>query len=315
MSQKPYHSPKLDEIRQKIDALDTRIHDTLVERAELVLKIGEEKRKNNIEVVQPAREARMIRRLLTKHKGALPEMAVVRIWRELVGAVSLLQTGLKVVVADVEDRPEYWDLAKDYFGSCLPMSRSVSPLSAINAVRDGRATFAVVPYPHDGPDNEEETPWWECLDVGTESAMSISVRLPHGDDPQNKNPDYRALVVSKTGFDSSDEDHSFIYIECDPSFSRGKVVSLAEEAGLKPVSLSSKRVTNDCDIRKHLLEVEGYWQDKSPDIKKFVQLFDENSIITCVGGYPVPPIYSKTILPQADSLPSAPESTLKEKAS
>ena len=50
MSQKPYHSQTLDDIRQKIDALDTRIHDTLVERAELVLKIGEEKRKNNIDV-------------------------------------------------------------------------------------------------------------------------------------------------------------------------------------------------------------------------------------------------------------------------
>lgn len=311
MSQKPYHSEKLDEIRQKIDQLDTRIHDTLVERAELVLKIGEEKRKNNIEVVQPAREARMIRRLLSKHKGALPEMAVVRIWRELVGAVSLLQTGLKVTVAGSEECPEYWDLAKDYFGSCLPMSRSASTLSAINAVRDGRATFAVVPYPHDGPDNEEDKPWWECLDVGMPSAMNISIRLPHGDDPQtinkHENPSYRALVIAKTGFDLSDDDNSFIYIECDPSLSRGKLVSMVEENGFKAISLSSKRVTNDCERRKHLLEVEGYWQDKMPEMKKLAEKFDDKTIIACVGGYPVPPIYSKTILPKSVSLPSAPQ--------
>lgn len=306
MSQKPYHSEKLDEIRQKIDALDTRIHDTLVERAELVLQIGEEKRKNNIEVVQPAREARMIRRLLGRHKGALPEMAVVRIWRELVGAVSLLQTGLSVVVAGDENHPEYWDLAKDYFGSCLPMKRAASPLSAINAVREGRATFAVVPYPHDGPDNEEETPWWECLDVGTEGSLSVSVRLPHGDDPNNKNPDYRALVVAKMDFDSSDDDHSFIYIECDPSISRGKLVSIAEGEGFEPVSLSSKRVTYDCERRKHLLEVKKFWQDSSPEIKKLVKQFDEQTIISCVGGYPVPSIYSKTIVPQSIGIPKAP---------
>lgn len=307
MTQKPYHSAELDTIRQKIDQLDTRIHDTLVERAALVLKIGEEKRKNNIEVVQPAREARMIRRLLSKHKGALPEMAVVRIWRELVGAVSLLQTGLKVIVADDPDHPEYWDLAKDYFGSCLPMTRAVSPLSALNAVRDGRATFAVVPYPHDGPDDEEEKPWWAGLDIGAETQMSISVRLPHGDDPHNKNPNYRALVVAKTGFDSSDEDHSFIYIECDPSFSRGKIASIAEEAGFKPVSLSSKRITNDCPARQHLLEIEGYWQDSAAEIKDFAAIFDETAVIACVGGYPVPPIYSKTILPQAKVIPAAPK--------
>ncbi len=102
MSEKPYNSPQLDKIRCQIDALDERIHDALMERAELVLKVGEEKRKNNIQIVQPAREARMIRRLLGRHHGALPEMAVVRIWRELVGAVSLLQTGLKVAVVAPE---------------------------------------------------------------------------------------------------------------------------------------------------------------------------------------------------------------------
>ena len=34
MAHKPYKSKELDAIRQKIDELDTRIHDTLKERAE-----------------------------------------------------------------------------------------------------------------------------------------------------------------------------------------------------------------------------------------------------------------------------------------
>lgn len=307
MAQKPYSSEALDEIRQKIDALDTRIHETLMERAELVLNIGEEKRKNNIEIVQPAREARMIRRLLERHKGALPEMAVVRIWRELVGAVSLLQTGLKVVVADSEEHPDYWDQAKDYFGSCLPMSRIFSPLAAIKAVREGQATFAVVPYPHDGPDNEDENPWWECLEPDTESALNIIVRLPHGDDPNNKNPEGRVVVVAKMGFDGSDEDHSFIFIECDPSLSRGKIASTAQDCGLTPVSLSSKRIENECPSRRHLLEVEGYWQDSSADIKSFKQALGDDSIVHCVGGYPVPPVYAKTVQPQGEIIPPAPK--------
>jgi chorismate mutase len=307
MTQKPYHSQNLDAIRQKIDALDTRIHDTLVERAELVLQIGEEKRKNNIEVVQPAREARMIRRLLSKENGVLPEMAVVRIWRELVGAVSLLQTGLKVTVADDDKCPEYWDLAKDYFGSCLPMGRSVSAISAINAVREGRATFAVVPYPNEGAEEPTETLWWEKLNNShEETPLSIIVRLPHGDDPKNKNPDYRALVVAKSGFDDSDEDHSFVFIESDPEISRGKIVELAEKSGLKPVGLSSKSLSEGCLTRNHLLEVEGYHTNQCEHYKAFVSEFDESAQITCVGGYPVPPIYSKTILPKSEEMPTAP---------
>lgn len=307
MSQKPYHSANLDAIREKIDALDTRIHETLVERAQLVLQIGEEKRKNNIEVVQPAREARMIRRLLAKENGVLPEMAVVRIWRELVGAVSLLQTGLKVIVAEDDDCPEYWDLAKDYFGSCLPMSRAASPISAINAVRDGRVTFAVVPYPSEAVEENTETLWWENLGAGTDMPLSIIVRLPHGDDPNNKNPDYRALVVAKSGFDESDDDHSFIFIQSDPTISRGKIAEMAQEAGLKPVGLSSKPLTEGCIDRNHLLEVEGHHTNKCEHIQKFISLFEGENLISCVGGYPVPPVYSKTILPQSESIPKAPK--------
>ena len=308
MPQKPYHSKNLDDIRQKIDALDTRIHDTLVERAELVLKIGEEKRKNNIEVVQPAREARMIRRLLSKENGVLPEMAVVRIWRELVGAVSLLQTGLKVTVAEEKDCPEYWDLAKDYFGSCLPMSRASSSLSAINAVREGRTTFAVVPYPLEGGDDQPETLWWENLDVESDTPLSIIVRLPHGDDPNNKNPDYRALVVAKSGFDDSDEDHSFIFIQADPEISRAKVVELAEKAGLKPVGLTSKPLSDICVTRNHLLEVEGFHDKNCSHVTAMQEACGHTAKIYCVGGYPVPPVYSKTIQPQGDDMPTAPSS-------
>ena len=280
------------------------------ERAELVLKIGEEKRKNDIEIVQPAREARMIRRLLKRHSGVLPEMAVVRIWRELVGAVSLLQTGLKVATIYDPERPEYWDLAKDYFGSCLPMIRSKTPLSAISALREERVTFAVVPYPHHGPDDEEEKPWWEFLDLESSEPIQIIVRLPHGDDPKKANPDERALVLAKTGFDASDEDNSFIYIECDPHMSRGKIVDLAEKAGFKPLGLSSKKLINvdQTEPRKHLLEVEGYWRDDKKEIAAFLELLGEDeSMLRCVGGYPVPALYSKTILPQTTSYPNAPE--------
>lgn len=306
MKQKPYHSETLDTIRQKIDELDTRIHDTLVERAELVLQIGEEKRKNNIEIVQPAREARMIRRLLSKHKGALPEMAVVRIWRELVGAVSMLQTGLSVTVAHSDSCPEYWDLAKDYFGSCLPMSRSATALAAIAAVRDGRSTFAVLPYPSGTVESEEEKLWWEMLEPESDNALSIIVRLPHGDDPEHQNPDYRAVIVGKTGFDTSDNDNSFLYIECDTSVSRDRITSCAKQAGLEPISLSSKNVTGDDTVRRHLLEVHGYQERGSGKLEGLRNDLGENTIVIAVGGYPVPCAYSKTIVAKSDSIPTAP---------
>jgi chorismate mutase / prephenate dehydratase len=136
----------LTEIRKKIDSLDDQIHDLLMERADLIVGVTEEKKKNNIPVVQPAREAQMIRRLLARHRGPLPEATIIGIWRELVGAVSLLQTGLKVSVS-----PENfcWDQAKNYFGTVLPMVRATNTMMAIAALRENDSNFAVLPWPQD----------------------------------------------------------------------------------------------------------------------------------------------------------------------
>jgi chorismate mutase-like protein len=303
MSEKPYNSQELDDIRKKIDALDDRIHDTLMERAELVLKIGEEKRKKNIQVVQPAREARMIRRLLTRHKGVLPQMAVVRIWRELVGAVSLLQTGLKVAVSAPEAKADYWDLARDYFGSCLPMQKFGSPLSAISAVREGKSTFAVVPW----PENEETQPWWVYLGDNAQETLNIIIRLPHGDDPASQHPDERALVVSKAGFDDSGDDRSFLLIQCNQKVSRGRIVDVAKKLGMEALSLASSRTTMVEQPCFHLVEVNTYLNNADPRVAKFADtLEDDYARVTAVGGYPVPPIYSRNIEPNKSS-----DSTLK----
>jgi len=291
--QKPYNSPELDAIRQKIDELDNRIHDTLMERAELVLKVGEEKKKNNIQIVQPAREARMIRRLLGRHKGALPEMAVVRIWRELVGAVSLLQTGLKVTVVQADAQgTEHWDLARDYFGSCLPMTKSASAVSAISTLKEGKTTFAVVPR----PDIEEEQPWWTFLDPNAAEPMNIIISLPHGSDPENKNTEARALVVSKSGFDDSGDDNSFLLIQCGADVSRGKLVDLAKKANITALHLSSKRNASPHMPALHLMEVKDYIGKNDKRLKDFIAAFeDPGANVICVGGYPVPPVYARSV--------------------
>lgn len=301
MADNPYQSPRLEEIRQRIDRLDGTIHDALMERAQLVLDIGEEKRKNNIQVVQPAREARMIRRLLGRHKGVLPPMAVVRIWRELVGAVSLLQTGLKVAVFVPEGRYDLWDMARDYFGSCLPMQKLPGAIPAISAVRDGKATFAVVPW----PESEEDQPWWSCLRQGMSDDMNIIIRLPHGEDPEDSNPDRRALVVSRAGFDDSGDDHSFLLIDCGVGVSRARMVDVAKKIGFNPLFISSTRPVK-AGHYQHLMEVDGYVGAGDTRLAMFAAgLDDEHAKVTSVGGYPVPVKYAKTVKTQVPDIKAA----------
>jgi chorismate mutase len=282
---------KLDEVRRKIDTLDDRIHDLLMERARLIVEVSEEKRKNKLQIIQPAREALMIRRLLGRHEGKLPKAAIVRIWRELVGAVSLLQTGLKVAVSVPEGKPHFWDMAKDYFGSVLPMQRVSHDLSAVAMVREGDANFAVIPWPRDG----EENPWWVYLMSEDQDRMRIVVRLPYGD-VREEPPDTEnmALIVAKISFDSTGEDRSFLAIEIEQSVSRARIVDMAKEAGLEPLSMYSRKGPAQNELTAHLLEVEGHIQDGDKRIKELgKKLRDHKTRIVCVGGYPKPPAYEK----------------------
>lgn len=299
MSQ-PSKEMSLEEIRREIDSLDHQVHDLLMKRAELIVKVIEAKRKNKMHTVQPEREAMMIRRLLGRHTGVLPREAVARIWRELVGAVSLVQTNLKaaVTVPDNSRGLLYWDMAKDYFSSVLPMQKSESALGALATVREGDVTFAVVPW----PENEEEKPWWSFLMAETdENPMRIMARLPFGD--RNKNsatPDHQALVVGKVKFESSGDDRSFLALDLDHSISRTRIVERSTELGLTPRSLYSMRAKDNGNTL-HLLEVDGYVAQNDPKLALLLEKLEYvQGRCLCLGGYPTPPVYDDKVGKNAD---------------
>lgn len=282
----------LEEIRKKIDSLDDRIHDLLMERADLIVDVSECKKKNNIPVVQPAREAVMIRRLLARHRGPLPEAAIVGIWRELVGAVSLLQTGLKVTVSQGEGHGFCWDMAKNYFGSILPMTRALSPVLAISGLRDNSSSFAVLPWPVDG----EAAPWWPFLLSEDVEKMRVVCALPYGTDtPLSSTMLSRALVVAKTDYAASGEDVTFVIVQIDGSVSRGRVFDSFKDAGFEPLSLISRLVNAAGASNLHLLEIAGYVLEEDARLEALKTKFSQQNIkIFFVGGYPVPPIFKSS---------------------
>ncbi len=289
---KAYKSEAVDQVRQHIDKLDDKMHDLLMERAELVRKIGEEKKKNNVEIVQPAREARMLRRLMARHKGPLPQEAVVRIWRELVGAVTLLQTGLSLSVTMPEGSEGlfYWDMARDYFGSILPSQKTSSPFGALGAVRDDSVTFAVLPFPQ----VDEKEPWWPALmDEGNASIRLIQC-LPCGQKGRCSYGHYKSLVAAKVGFNPSDDDHSFIGLSVNSGISRAKIAEVTKTMGLEPLSLYTNVSTIPDAQTQHLLEVNDYFTQHDERLAAFLQkLEDPNGKAVCLGGYPAPLIYDK----------------------
>lgn len=277
-----YQSLPLEQIRQKIDSLDDQIHDLLLERSDLIMAISEEKKKAGIQIVQPAREARMIRRLMQRHRGPLPKETIVRIWRELVSSVSLLQTGLSVAVYVPQDAPHYWDMARDYFGTVLPMQRSATPEAALNLMRDGKVTFAVLPF----PEISDHDAWWSLLfdACDRDEGISIIQRLPFGEKENFDFHRYPSLVVAKAGFGESGDDHSLIGIRSEGDISRSRLTEELERSGLKIENLYGTAMNHIADIPEYLKADDSRIEALSKG------LADLGKVRVCLlGGYPSQP--------------------------
>ena len=279
-----YQNQDLEKVRQRIDALDNNIHDLLMERADLIDKISEAKRKNNIQIVQPAREARMIRRLLGRHEGILPKQAIVRIWRELVGAITLLQTGLSVSAYVPEQNSKFWDLLKNYFGSILPITKVPAATHALADVRDGKVTFAALPW----PDSQEKNQWWSWLLNESNSELNIIVALAEEvDTAGNFSCNNAMLIVAKMGFASSEHDNSFICLETKNEVSKALILDAFKAYDMETISIHTDATE---DSYKYLVEVADYVALDDQRLDNVQQKLSDKGLyrLRHVGGYPIP---------------------------
>ena len=153
----------LDRIRRDIDRIDDRIHDLLMERAAMVERVAEAKAADTSVALRPGREAQIMRRLAARHCGRFPLPAVVRIWREIMGALVGLQRPFSIAICQPERGDGYLELARDHFGVVWPKQVFPSPGHVVRAVADGHASVGVVPPPHE---NDHE-PWWLSLTAGS----------------------------------------------------------------------------------------------------------------------------------------------------
>lgn len=295
----------LSDYRRKIDALDDTIHDALMERAKLIDEIAQIKKEQELPFVQPSREAQAIKRILARHQGSLPEAALVRVWRELIGVSSLLQAQIKAFVAIEGEDFTLWDLAKSYFGSVVPMQRISACKVALAEARDDEHSFAVVPWPKD----EDKTPWWVSL-FDQDTDIHVVGALPFGGYADNFYDNrFRGLVVSRIPFTQSGDDHSFLILRVDANVSRGRIVDVFAAHGLQAVGIVTSKSPHEPNADIHLIEVANYVAIDDERVIDIAQEFEEfDAQCRAIGGYAVPPIFkdNKDIRPKEPVLYAPP---------
>ena len=269
----PAKAPSLASLRAELDRLDDTLHNTLMRRAEVVKQVAALRVKGPVPL-RPGRAAAIIRRLLARHGGGLPASGIVRIWRELLAATTAQQHPLVVSVCEAGGDPAFLALAREHFGALTPMHRHRSPAEAMDEVRAGRATVAVLPMPPAGD------AWWTALLRPGDPRLHVVARLPFWSLRPEGTPTVQGLVVSAAVPDPSGQDRSMLGLKATagPYGVRLRVDLAAAGFSARPFMT----VRQDGDA---LAEVEGFVGQDDP---RLLVLREAGHSPTVLGAYAVP---------------------------
>src|SRR6266852_7134845 len=218
----------LAELRHRLDEIDDKVHDLLIERGEIISMVAASKRDGKLAAFQPGREAEIIRRLVGRHHGDFPVATLVRMWRELLAATVRLQSPFAVAVFAPVEAQGFWDLARDHYGSNTPMSAYRSIGQVIRAVTDGQVSVGVLPMPQEG----EPDPWWRHLLSKDESAPRVVARLPFGARGNARTDGADALVIGRSAQQQTGHDRTLLATEAAADISRGRILRILASLGL-----------------------------------------------------------------------------------
>ena len=278
--------PSLENLRQLIDAIDAELHEKIVERIALIDQVAKVKRAmdGNIHFIRPNREASMLRVLADRHKGQLQVASVIRIWRELINGAAALQSPFSVAVCAPERSVGYWDMARNHFGSSVPMTLHTSPSVVLRMVDDGLGAIGLLPLPQNG----EKEPWWPALASQTENQTGPRViwRLPFFASPTGRFEQLEALVVAKLTPEPSGQDVTLMAIETDQDVSQARIVEQLGQCDFAPQPLAVQELTQTGQ-RLLLSELVGFVAADDGRLQAFREnLGDDLSRVAILGVYP-----------------------------
>lgn len=292
----------LAELRHRLDEIDDKVHDLLIERVEIISMVAASKRDGRLAAFQPAREAEIIRRLVGRHHGDFPVATLVRMWREMLAATVRLQSPFAVAVFAPTEAQGFWDLARDHYGSNTPMSAYRSTGQVIRAVSEGQAAIGVLPMPQQG----EADPWWRQLVSKDDNAPRVVARLPFGARGNARSDGADALAIGRGTQQATGADRTLLAMELAADISRGRIFRILSSLGLNRTFFASCEHAGGA---VNLIEIDGFVPITDQRLDSFrAQLGVALHRMLPFGGYALPiPVAALTDAARAGSAPAVSE--------
>lgn len=279
---------ELSELRKMIDDVDDRLHDLVIRRGEIAAGIAEVKKAagdGDASMIRPDREAEILRRLVKRHSGPFPEVAVANLWRELIAGCILVQGSFRVEVFGGRDPLPHWDLARCHCGSTVHMTLQDSASHVITSVRADRSVLGVLPT----PEADEREPWWPSLLTDVPGTPRIVGRLPFMETGDVDEDQPSAYIIGRLDRAKSGQDVTLIAIPADDDVSRGQITKWAGEAGLEARVLANHGPDRNRRFWVHLVAVTRHLGDGDARLVRLTEVSDGKAHdASVIGGYPTP---------------------------
>jgi chorismate mutase len=273
--------PALQALRDQIDAIDRKLFALLRERADVVESVRGVKGKLPV-YIRPGREADMLRVLLQQPLGRIPEGLIHRLWREMIGAFTLQEGGLRVAVGMPEGEEGIWDYARDHFGSFTPMQTFASPVQALRDLIAGKFQAAVLPLPYDG----DAEVWWRLLLAPEPNQLKVFYRIPFDGQKGNaRRATHEAVVVGMLAPEETASDRTLVIIEWKEASRRVIDAHMADF----PWPVAAHAVGQGSEPACSWVDVEGFRPEADEALKNWLSRHKDAIMRDRIAGsYPLP---------------------------
>tara|TARA_R110001592_G_scaffold169988_8_gene406763 strand:- start:1268 stop:2359 length:1092 start_codon:yes stop_codon:yes gene_type:complete len=173
---------ELEQLRQAIDSIDRQIQELINQRACCARQVAEVKEKyaapgETVVFYRPEREAQVLRNVMARNTGPLPNESMARLFREIMSQCLALEEPLNVAFLGPEGTFTQQAAVK-HFGHAVCCHSQVSIADVFREVESGAANFGVVPV-----ENSTEGVVTHTLDSFFDSSLQVcgevTLRIHH----------------------------------------------------------------------------------------------------------------------------------------
>ena len=161
----------LNDIRQRIDAIDAQLIELLNQRADCVHVVGDIKKKEGLQIYAPEREESLLQKLTAMSDGRLPEKSIRAIYREIMSAALALEDDLKIAYLGPEGTWTHQAAIKK-FGHSVEYLSQANFADVFDCVARRKASYGVVPI-----ENSTEGAVSNTLDLFVDSPLKICAQI------------------------------------------------------------------------------------------------------------------------------------------